>query len=1042
MQPRRATFLAAIAIAAMVAQVSFIPAAYGQDAAPDPKKEKPAAEAATAKTPAGQVVPDEYIVVLKPDAPAARQVAGDMATQKGLQVSHVYEKALNGYAATIPANQLASVKADPRVEYVTPNRTVRAIGLPGPGVAGATEVRAVAGAPAAAPPGNDAFASPVAATSLPFAAPAISTTEATMEGGEPQPSCRTNNTAVGKSVWYTLQLAANTQVSISTSGSSFDTVLAAYTGAAVNALTEVAGACNDDISGSDFDSAFVFTATANQLYRIQASGWGAAGGNLVLNVVAVVPAANDAFSNAVAVTSVPFNAAVSTTGSSMETGEPQPSCRRDNTAVGKSVWYRLQFPAASRVRISTVGSSFNTVAAVYTGSAVNALTEVPGACNDDIDADNGDVRSKVVLDAAANQVYRLQVSGFGSAGGNLVLNVTADAPAAQVSPRGLRRIGASTNTTSQTLSLKGAGVGVAVIDTGIDINHSDLRPVQAGKNCIDAADLPTDDQGHGSHVAGTIAARESSIGVVGVAPEVTLYPVKVLDSTGGGTMATVICGIDWVTQNAATIKIANMSLGGTGTVTPSNANCTNGNNDPEHTAICNSVKAGVTYVVAAGNSAANSTGFVPAGYEEVITVSALTDYNGASGGGAPVLAGCNNRGPDDSFATFSNFGPPVDIAAPGVCIQSTWMQGEYLTIDGTSMASPHVAGAAALIKGANPGFTPAQIKAALIAAQELGPIPGDPDAAPNKEGILKVSGLVIPPSAAEPAPSDFDADGRTDPGIMRAGGAQGGLNLWYAPSLTNGPAVFQIAFGQPGDIPVVGDYDGDGKADAVIYRPSTGLWYGPRTGAAQIVIQEINGGQAGDVPMPCDYDGDAKADPVYYRPSAGRFYGRKTTGGVFDLTIGAPGDVPVAGDFNGDGKCDAGIFRASQQPNGLWYAPYSGGGGAFQIYFGAPSDVLVVADYDGDGVADAAIYRPSNGLWYGPRTGAAAIAVQVNIGYQAGDVPVVGDYNNDDKADVGFWRPPTTPGGAGLWFATNAAGSTVLVNKQIGVAGDVPLVKR
>lgn len=296
-------------------------------------------------------------------------------------------------------------------------------------------------------------------------------------------------------------------------------------------------------------------------------------------------------------------------------------------------------------------------------------------------------------------------------------------------PTGISRIGAYPATST------GAGVGVAVIDTGIDLTHPDLGSPVSGKNCIRPGRKAADDNGHGTHVAGTIAARNNTIGVVGVAPGATLYAVKVLNAAGSGSWSSVICGIDWVTANANKIRVANMSLGGAGTATTSNGNCSNSNNDALHTAICKSVKAGVTYAVAAGNSAKDASGYVPAAYEEVITVSALADYNGSSGGGASPT--CANYGADDSFASFSNFGAPVDIAGPGVCIKSTWKGGSYNTISGTSMATPHVAGAAATYLGANSGATPSSVKAALLTSAEAGPIAGDPDG--NAEGIVKVN---------------------------------------------------------------------------------------------------------------------------------------------------------------------------------------------------------------------------------------------------------------------------------------------------------------
>jgi subtilisin len=157
-----------------------------------------------------------------------------------------------------------------------------------------------------------------------------------------------------------------------------------------------------------------------------------------------------------------------------------------------------------------------------------------------------------------------------------------------------------------------------------------------------------------------------------------------------------------------------MSLGGSGTE-PRQTGCST--RDAYHDTICRSVAAGITYVVAAGNSSVNAASFVPAAYDEVITVSALADFNGQPGGGAPATCRADV---DDTFADFSNYGADVDLIAPGVCITSTWMGGGYDTISGTSMASPHVAGAAALYKSAHPTATPAQVKAALQSAGTTG----------------------------------------------------------------------------------------------------------------------------------------------------------------------------------------------------------------------------------------------------------------------------------------------------------------------------------
>lgn len=297
---------------------------------------------------------------------------------------------------------------------------------------------------------------------------------------------------------------------------------------------------------------------------------------------------------------------------------------------------------------------------------------------------------------------------------------------AQAIPTGILRINGDLSSAASGNGSGSVNVDVAVIDTGIQINHPDLNVV-GGKNCQTGSSYD-DGNGHGTHVAGTIGAKDDANGVVGVAPGARLWAVRVLSNSGSGYTSNIICGIDWVTANAGTIEVANMSLGGSG----SDSNC--GGSDTYHNAICNSVAAGVTYVVAAGNSAADARNYRPATYPEVITVSALADFNGDAGGGA---ASTCRADVDDTFADFSNYGADVDIIAPGVCINSTWKGSAYNTISGTSMASPHVAGAAALYKAGNPGASPSQIKTALQNAGNLNwNTATDPDG--NPERLLDV----------------------------------------------------------------------------------------------------------------------------------------------------------------------------------------------------------------------------------------------------------------------------------------------------------------
>ena len=310
--------------------------------------------------------------------------------------------------------------------------------------------------------------------------------------------------------------------------------------------------------------------------------------------------------------------------------------------------------------------------------------------------------------------------------------VTADA---QTTPTGINRSDAEL---SPTAAIDGADqrvdVDVAVIDTGVDLDHPDLNVYRAGaKNCALALNAD-DDNGHGSHVSGTIGALDNGAGVVGVAPGARIWPVKVLNAAGVGFTSDIVCGIDYVTANAASIEVANMSLGGGGS---DDGNCGRTDGDAEHEAICASVAAGVTYAVAAGNDSADAAESAPAAYDEVITVSALSDFNGLPGGGAPST--CRSD-VDDTFANYSNYGSDVDLVAPGTCILSTWMNGGYNTISGTSMATPHVAGGAALYAATHPTATPAQVKSALQSAGTLDwNDSDDPDS--TKERLLNVAGF-------------------------------------------------------------------------------------------------------------------------------------------------------------------------------------------------------------------------------------------------------------------------------------------------------------
>lgn len=241
---------------------------------------------------------------------------------------------------------------------------------------------------------------------------------------------------------------------------------------------------------------------------------------------------------------------------------------------------------------------------------------------------------------------------------------------AQVLPWGIDRIDAEL----AWATTNGAGVKVGIVDTGIDIDHADLMAnIKGGVNAINPTRSYNDDNGHGTHVAGTVAAANNTVGVVGGASAAELYAIKVLSSSGSGYLSDIVEGLDWAIQNK--MQVINMSLG------------TSSNVQSFHDAVIKVYQAGIVQVAAAGNSG-GPVGY-PAAYDEVIAVSAIDS--------------------SDRLASFSSYGKAVDLTAPGVSVYSSYNTGGYATLSGTSMASPHVAGVAALALAAKGPMTPVQL---------------------------------------------------------------------------------------------------------------------------------------------------------------------------------------------------------------------------------------------------------------------------------------------------------------------------------------------
>jgi subtilisin family serine protease len=274
---------------------------------------------------------------------------------------------------------------------------------------------------------------------------------------------------------------------------------------------------------------------------------------------------------------------------------------------------------------------------------------------------------------------------------------------------------------AQSADVKDVDVDIAILDTGVDLDHPDLN-VYNDVNVIAANQTGDDDNGHGTIVAGIAAAKDNGIGVVGGAPGARIWSIKVCDSAGECKISDLIKGVAYVTEHADEIDVANISV-----ETPLSPAL--------NRAISGSTKAGVTYVVAAGNYGQDAATTSPASSPDAITVSAIADSDGKCGGVGPAPDLENST--DDTFAPFSNFGPSVSIAAPGVSVLSTYLNGEYAVDSGTSMAAPSVAAAAALIKANSTDITPEEIKKAIVDAGSTPTTPceggpqgyflGDPD---------------------------------------------------------------------------------------------------------------------------------------------------------------------------------------------------------------------------------------------------------------------------------------------------------------------------
>jgi hypothetical protein len=293
-----------------------------------------------------------------------------------------------------------------------------------------------------------------------------------------------------------------------------------------------------------------------------------------------------------------------------------------------------------------------------------------------------------------------------------------------------------------------------------------------------------------------------------------------------------------------------------------------------------------------------------------------------------------------------------------------------------------------------------------------------------RTGVLVIAGQIFTVSQAGLAVgSDFDGDGAADLVLFRPGNGDWKMRLSSQGFATG----VDLAFGLSTDKPVPGDYDGDGRMDMALYRPSNGIWYViySSTGA----LAQLQWGVATDIPMPADYTGDGRTDLCIWRPATGEWF-------IFDLSSGTytsrqwgvSTDIPLTGDYDGDGLADVAVFRPS---NGYWFVFFSSTQTYTVYQWGVSTDVPVPADYTGDGRIDIAVYRPSNGYWF-----VYDLSTGTYNTYQWGvstDIPAPKDYDGDGRTDLAIWRPST-----GEWFLYYLGSSTFQAVVH-GANGDVPV---